>query len=86
MSAVESTLTSDEAEQIAAMRETLDAIARRLSDAHSSGDGDAFGVGEFCETLDGAEKALFRVLNVAHSYLYCPVSTEALAGANRVKA
>ena len=77
------TLTTEEAQQIAALRKTLGEIGERLTGKYITetvvpSDLNLYNLGKFREAVDQAESGLFRVLNVGNAYMHCEACGEAL--------
>jgi len=70
-------ITQEEADQIALMRESLDEISKRVDSMIPPGISGStlVALGRCNESVQQAESSLFRVLNIAASYLYDPVAT-----------
>lgn len=74
-----------EAPEIQAMRYTLGAITDRLTDVPTimaAAGLEGVNRGRLIAAADEAERALFRLLVIAHAYMQCDAASEALEEAN----
>lgn len=80
-------LNKGDVRRINAARTVMDEILKRAGEARIEVDvDDMHALGRFVEAVEGADRELFRVLNVGRSFLHLDVSTAELHNKDEVEA